>query len=342
MTEPLDIEPGQPCAVRRFEPRDAYGVVRLFRSVYGDGYPVKTYMSPELLRSENEALRVISSVAVTPRGDVVGHNSLFRSAPNPNLYESGAGLVHEAYRGGKGIGARVVAHGLKLAETIGLDAVMGEPVCNHLFMQKLTAKMGFIVTALEVDLMPAEAYEAEKSATGRVAALLSFRIFSQAPQQVFLPRFYADVFPLFYEGTKREVRFSISETGRPVEGLSDITHEVFDFAGVARIAVRSVGGDFTKRMERLEKSLKEKGVVVFQAWLNLADPANSEAVESLQKSGYFLGGVLPLWFGSDGLLMQKILKVPDWDGIHLDTKRCRRMLEKIQADWLQFGKGGSL
>ncbi len=33
MTEPLDIEPGQPCAVRRFESRDADGVVRLFRSV---------------------------------------------------------------------------------------------------------------------------------------------------------------------------------------------------------------------------------------------------------------------------------------------------------------------
>lgn len=98
-----DIEAGQPWEVYRFEPRDAEGVVRLFHSIYGAGYPVRTYVEPQLLIEENAAHRIISSVAKTPDGDIVGHNALFNSAPHSGTYESGAGLVHAAYRGGKGI-----------------------------------------------------------------------------------------------------------------------------------------------------------------------------------------------------------------------------------------------
>ena len=64
-----------------FRPEDAEGIANLFLSVYGEGYPVKTYLDPEKLREENAAGRVISSVARTEKGDIVGHNALYNSAP---------------------------------------------------------------------------------------------------------------------------------------------------------------------------------------------------------------------------------------------------------------------
>ena len=115
--EACDIEPGQEWEVDLFRPEDAEGVVRIFRSVYGAGYPVRTYVEPQRLIEENAARRTISSVARTPRGDVVGHNALFNSASHPGTYESGAGAVHAAYRGGKGIFTRMVDHGLEVAKT---------------------------------------------------------------------------------------------------------------------------------------------------------------------------------------------------------------------------------
>ena len=75
------IEPGQLWEVDLFRPEDAKGVTQLFLSVYGKGYPIRTYIDPKALMEENAAGRIISSVARTPRGDIVGHNALFQSAP---------------------------------------------------------------------------------------------------------------------------------------------------------------------------------------------------------------------------------------------------------------------
>jgi hypothetical protein len=186
---------------------------------------------------------------------------------------------------------------------------------------------------MEADLMPAEAYETDGTVTGRVATLLSFKIFRQRHQQVFPPRAYSKELPFFYEDLGRDRCFVVSETEQPADSASDITHQVFDFAQVARIAVRSVGRDFSEKLISLEKELTEIGVIVFQVWLNLADPGNGGAVNILRKRGYFLGGVLPCWFETDGLLMQKVRKRPDWEGILTASDRSAAIVKKVKADW---------
>jgi hypothetical protein len=334
-----DLQPGQEWVVQRFQPEDAEGVVRLFQSVYGSGYPVRTYMEPQLLIGENSTNRTISSVAKTTRGDIVGHNALFNSAPHPGTYESGAGVVHAAYRGGKGIFTRMAAHGLELAATLpGVDAVFGEPVCNHLFSQKLTTRLGFVTRALEVDLMPAAAYEQEASAVGRVAAFLDFLTYTKKPQTVYLPRTYAEELRFLYKDLDDEREMIFTDNEIFAENATDIRPQVFDFAGVARVAIHTAGSDFTTRLAALEKELQEKGVLVIQIWLKLAGPWVSGAVQILQKNGYFLGGVLPRWFDTDGLLMQKIRKDPEWEGICTYTDRYKKILEMVRADWERLKK----
>lgn len=329
-----DIEPGQEWEIYRFEPEDAEGVARLFRSVYGEGYPVRTYVEPQLLIEENAANRTISSLVKTKRGDIVGHNALYNSAPHPGTYESGAGVVHAAYRGGKGIFTQMVSHGLDLAATMpSVEAVFGEPVCNHPFSQKLTIRMGFVSRALEVDLMPAAAYEKEASATGRVAAFLDFKTFRPKLHTVFLPGVYEETFRFLYENLDDERKFCLSEAPIPAGTVSDIRSRVFDFAAVARVAIHSIGADFSTSMDALEQTLREKAVLVIQLWLKLDCPWVAAAIEILRNRGYFLGGALPRWFGTDGMLMQKIQRRPDWEGIGTYTDRTARILEKIRADW---------
>lgn len=329
-----NIEPGQTWVVDLFRPEDAEGVARLFRTVYGEGYPVRTYLDPQALIAENVAHRIISSVARTPRGEVVGHNALFNSAAHPGIYETGAGAVHGDYRGGKGIFTRMVDHGLEVARTLEqVNAVFGEPVCNHVFSQKLTDKAGFILRSLEVDLIPAAAYEKEGSAAGRVAAFLTFRTFRPRPHTVYLPAAYREVLNYFYEDLDDRRDFRLSEDSFPPESVSKMQPQIFDFAGVARIAVDEAGEDFSTRIEKLEKDLQERKIQVVQIWLNLSSPWVGEAVEVLRRRGCFLGGVLPRWFDSDGLLMQKINKLPDWEGIQIYGERAREILKRVRADW---------
>ncbi|MCE5334669.1 MAG: hypothetical protein LLG06_08745 [Desulfobacteraceae bacterium] len=82
-----------------FRPSDAPGVARLFRSYYGEGYPIKAYTTPEKLIEENEAGRIISVVARTPDDDIVAHIAFYRIAPLGGLYEAGANLVRSEYWG---------------------------------------------------------------------------------------------------------------------------------------------------------------------------------------------------------------------------------------------------
>ena len=340
MNESVDvkdgIEPGQDWDVYLFRPEDALGVARVFRAVYGDGYPVRTYIEPQLLIEENAALRVISSVARTARGEVVGHNALYNSAAHPGTYESGAGAVHAAYRGGKGIFTRMVDHGLEVAATMPqVNAVFCEPVSNHLFSQKLTDKAGFIIRALEVELMPAAAYEKEASASGRVSNFPTFRTLRARPHGVHLPRAYGDVMDFLYEGLDDEREFRVSTAALSPGTVSDIRSRVFESAGVARVAVHKPGGDFASRMRQLEEELRSRGVMVIQVWLNLACPDVGEAVDLLRNQGFFLGGVLPRWFDDDGMLMQKLFKPPAWDSILTYGERADRVLELVRTDWEQ-------
>jgi hypothetical protein len=67
-------------------------------------------------------------------------------------------------------------------------------------------------------------------------------------------------------------------------------------------------------------------------WLKLSWPWIGRVAALLRDKGYFFGGILPQWFGDDGLLMQKILSVPNWEEIHLFSDRARKILEFVKAD----------
>lgn len=334
--ETYHIEPGQPWEVDLFRPEDAEGIRRLFLSIYGTGYPITLYLDPQRLIEENAAGRTISSVARTPRGEVVGHNSLFNSAPYPRLYEEGAGLVHADYRGGKGIflaTARLLQE--VAAQKYGVEAIFGESVCNHVFSQRLCHTLGWATQAVEVDLMPAAAYAQEKSASGRVASLFDFRTLIPNPQTVYIPPVYADALQFIYEGLDDERILRPADQDLPFHETATIASRVFDFAQVARVALHNAGPDLAAAFSSEEDTLIRKGFVVIQVAVPLSWPWIHQVVDMLRPRGYFLGGILPRWLDNDALLMQKIHKVPDWDTIQIQFDRAKELLGLVKHDWAE-------
>jgi hypothetical protein len=335
-----DIEPGQTYEFDLFRPEDAEGISRLFRTVYGDGYPIKTFIDPKLLIEENASGRTISSVARTPRGQIVGHNALFSSGPYGGIRESGAGAVLPEYRGGKGVFTGLIVHGQEVgAKKFGIETIYGEPICNHIYSQKATMGLGWITHAMEVDLMPAEAYDKERSAVGRVTALLDFKTLKPRPHTVYLPSVYEESMRFIYSGLDDDRDFVLSKGEWPSSIKTEIKTEVFDFAQVARLAVHDTGADFESALDGQEKTVQERGVAVIQVWLELSWSWVGQAVDLLRKRGYFLGGILPRWFDVDGMLMQKITGRPNWEGIQLYSDRARKIMEFVKADWQRVAKG---
>ena len=330
-----EIKPNLPWTIERFSPEDAIGVTSLFKSVYGEDYPIKKFIDPELLIEENLTNNTISSVAKTSEGYIVGHNAIFHSSPSDNMFESGAGLVHRHYRGGKGIFTGLGLHGITIArEEFQASAVWSEPVCNHPFAQKAVREGGGMETfGIELNLMPAEAYVQEKSASARVSTLMAFLEFNHTPHQIFIPPIYESWLKELYAKLGSPRNASVYSSAPRADLPSDLRLEIFDFAQVARIIVQLAGEDFEAVFNRAQDEALKKSAKVFQVWLRLSDPTTGWVVERLRQQGYFFGGLLPRWFDTDGLLMQKTLDSPNWETIIIVHDWSRRILEIIREDW---------
>jgi hypothetical protein len=331
--EEHEIAPGEKVIISLFRPEDGPGIARLFQAVYGDGYPVRRFYDPAGLIEAHKTGENYSLTARKPNGDVIGHVALFRSSPYPNLYEGGAGLVLPEYRKA-GINKMLLSHlYVRVAPGLGVEEVWGEAVCNHIIMQKTVQQYKHIETGLEVDLMPAEAYEKEKSAPGRVASVVCFRAYKSRPHAVYLPRPYETELRFLYGALDDQRTLELSRERLPSEVLSRATTQSFEFAQVTRIGVTALGMDFKSYFGALENELLSKPTRVIQVWVNLACPWVGEAVTVLRERGYFLGGLLPRWFDDDGMLMQKVIGKPDWEGINLYSDRAREILNLVRTDW---------
>ncbi len=150
--------------VGSFRPEDADGIVQLFRAVYGEGYPIRLFYDPVEIIAANEEGRYYSICARTAYGEVIGVTHLYHSAPCKSLYETGVGLVRKEYRN-SGANKRLLGflYNEFVPQNPHIEELFGEAVCNHPYMQKVIENFNFVETAIEVALMPAEAYTQEKA-----------------------------------------------------------------------------------------------------------------------------------------------------------------------------------
>ncbi len=317
-----------------FRPGDAEGVAKLFTEVYGDAYPAKIVYDPKGLVEAFEARDQIPIVVRTADGRVVGYSSLFRAAPNRSVYEKGNGAVSPAFRNAGVMGMIFKYVGKTVPGIEGVKVFFGEPVCNHVYIQKAAlANLPFIETALEVDLMPAEAYVKEKSASGRVATILMFITVVGNPHLVHVPDVYAPWFEYIYAGLDDKRSFAPSADDFPVSGQTRIDTQIYDFARVARTAVHDAGPDFASVFAAEERRVLGQDADVVQVFLKLSQEWVGPAADVLRRNGYFFGGILPQWFGEDGFFMQKIISRPNWEGIHVASERAQQILEFVRSDW---------
>lgn len=324
----------EPFFVDEFRPQDAEGLVSLFHCVYGDGYPIRLFYDSQAIIAANEAGQYYSIIARTDSGKVIGATHLFRSAPFRSLYEWGASLVLKEYRNmGVNYHLSDFLHDKFIARKHDIEELFGEAVCNHTHLQKYVVTLRYVETAIEVALMPAEAYSREKSAAGRVSTLAGFRCCKPKHHRIFLPPVYEVVMRNTYGRFDDARDIAVSDADLPAGKATHADVSLFDSAGVIRIAVPEAGADFSSRISGIEDQALAKNVVVFQVFLNLTEPWVGRAVDILRERGYFFGGALPRWFDGDGFLMQKLLCPPYFDSIVLFSAEAKQLLNFIREDW---------
>jgi hypothetical protein len=324
---PHTVEPGQKWTVDRFTPADALGVARLYHTVYGDMFPIDHVYDPEELIRQNSGSDLHQVVARTPPGDIVGLAALFHNSPTRLLMEMGSLMVHPAYRGGELAHKLGEAVGDSLPRQLGLHMVYGQAVCDTMASQRIAQHLGTFPCALEVEAMPPRPAGRNDAPAGRVSLLDDFILLKDHPHPVHLPRRYSTLLRSIY-ATRRLSRDFPADGGHP--GPTRAVIEPMPQAGLVRILVEEPGADFSDVLAATER--QHPAAVVSQIVMNLGRPGCSQAVEEARAVGYWLGGLLPLWFDTDGFLLQKLIGRPDFSKIRLLTPEAQELLQTVSAD----------
>jgi phenylalanine ammonia-lyase len=331
--EVVPVAPGQDFVIDAMKPDDAWGVARLFYEVYGSSFPFETYYIPERLRDENRLGLVLGVVARTGSGDVVGYGSLFRSsAPFHKVYEIGSHVILPEYRGTRAAVQLQEYIRDRLIPERGVRVCFSEAPCHQVVTQKFAAMSGLRECALEIGLMPATSYGVKDYPDDRVSMLLLFGGAEDEASDIYCPDVYDEALAFLLQGMDA-TRKVLPALDVPPEGHSTRTSiEHFTFAQVARMHVLTLGRDFTPALDDFEAQARQRGARVMQVFVNLGESWCSDAVEELRKRGYFLGGLMPCWFESDGLFMQRVLDLPDSKSIKLYSQRAHRILDLVLRD----------
>lgn len=325
---PKSIEPGQSVEIGLFRPEDAEGVARLYFAIYGENFPLDYVYDPAQIAAANAGPDLYQYVARTPSGDIIGITALFRAAPNSGIMESGGLMILPPYRGGS-LAVRLTKASLAtLPEELGLNAILGQSVCDHLITQKMARHFSYFSYALELEAMPPRPEGSTDGVGGRISLLNQLRVFRDLPHTVHLPERHADFLKGLYALQGLERKFG---EDHPAWGQTRFTASVMDGASLAKLMVTEPGTDLDEIIDIFETDYARRHAYHLQ--LPLAHPGLSAAVETARKHGYFFGGLLPLWTGTDVLLLQKLGVEPDFSLPRLLSAESIDLLAYIQADW---------
>lgn len=328
------IEPDQPFVVDRFRPEDAWGTIRLVHAVYGRSYPFDAGYIPEEIIEGNGNGDMHHVVARTEKGDIVAQGVLFRTSSHyPGVYECGQGVTLPAYRETPAFISIFQYIMEVLPRNLPVHEITGEPSCNHTTSQKLMVRMGSRFTALEVDLMPGAVYAREGTVSPRVPCFIGSRSYRDRRQKMYIPREYLKEMDFICSDLSISREKESSGHWPPAAPATDLTHQVFEQAGVARFNVVGLGKDFARTTGAMESMARRKGCCVLQFFLNMGESRVGFGVEVLRERGYFLGGLVPRWFDSDALLMQKVITVPDFSSIRAFSDKAKALVDLVHKDW---------
>lgn len=319
--------------VRLMKDEDAEGVIALYRSVYGENYPIREMYDKAHIIQQQEKGLMYRVVVVDQSGKVLAHEAIYRLEETyKGTYEGGHAMVMKDYRGEGLHDAMVLYIGQDLVPAAGVEELWGEAVANQVYTQKSAVKGGYRETGIEIELMPSDSYEMEKSAKGRVSSVVAGFPFMEKLHTVFLPSVYSEIMTEIYAHTKRKRILELSDQPLP-EGIATRYADTFIAgAGVLRITVFEAGADADDVISGLMKKYMPEGAVVLQVLLPLEKSWSGALTDILNSQGFFFSAIMPRWFDADALLLQKLVNEPDYESIHIYSDFAKGLLDFIKRD----------
>ena len=324
--------------VRTMAPEEAIGVSKCVYRGYGNTYPHDHIYYPAKLAELNRNKSMLSAVAVTGQGEVIGHCALLYEDGDPGVAEMGLGVVKPEYRA-MGCFNRLTAFLIEKAQADRMKGLYVRAVAAHKYSQQTAGRFGLKESALLLAYIPPTVIfkRVGKGHPQRVGAFLCYRYLTPPPRPLIYPparhrRMIIDLYD--HLGVRPIVKPPAGPEETVFEAESRIRVKVMNAMGMARVIIESYGKNIVSRISRSLTELCLNKIEVLNLYLDLSDPRTGSVSEKLEAFGFFFSGVLPgcMPNGSDGLVLQYLNNVPvDYHAVQAHSEMAKKLLVYISG-----------
>lgn len=311
--------------IRDLDPADTSKLSRIAFYTYGYTYAEFIY-HPEQIVRKNLCGEIHSIVAVTAKGELIGHMALEFALKNSPIAEIGCAFVSPKARN-SGAANKMSRHLVEMASDLHLKGVYARSVTSHTISQKISVKeLGFKECALMVGSLWTLNFRGisvdDQWQKQKESAMITFRPLNKDsnPSIVYLPARHREIIEKTYGNLKLSINARIP-SGFPPEpetAVTRLTISIDKLPNAAEIRLFQLGRDAIKVIRStLRKLCFDKVDAVF-IYFDLTDPYVSLSLQEFENMGFFYAGILPFGLqGKDALIMQYMnnLKI-DYGEIH--------------------------
>ncbi len=341
--EQAPLAPVQDYTVRlASEEADWHPIAVAVYRTYGYTYPLDDFYLPDRIRELNQTGLVLSAVAVTAAGEVVGHYALdvqgfgqFGVKP-PFTGELGKAVVDPAHRS-RGLMERMRRFVEGEARSRGLVSVFSEPTMAHPFSQKANESLGSRPSAVLLGLVASQFLglkAIESAAAGQRTSVMFYHqpLGPQSARRVHAPPIHRPMLWRTYAACGIEV-----EDAGPSEPQAQHTELAAQFVPhieIGLVTVRVAGQDMAHALRQcMQQLVRDSGARVIYLALRLDDPGCPAACAAAEGFGFHYSGLCPLFDDGHDVLRMQYVNVPiDFGALAVAGPFAREIVDYVQAD----------
>jgi GNAT superfamily N-acetyltransferase len=341
--EQVPLAPPQDYTVRLTgEDTDWHQIAVAMYRTYGFSYPLDDFYLPDRIRALNQAGLVLSAVAVTNDGEVVGHYALDVQGfgqfgvQQPFTGELGKAVVDPAHRS-RGLMERMRRFVEGAARERGMTSVFSEPTMAHPFSQKANESLGSRPCGVLLGLVASHLLglrAIDSAAAGQRTSVMFYHqpLGPQAARRVYAPPVHRQMLWRTYAHCGIDVQ-DAGPAG-PAAEHTDVIVQYVPQIDIGVMAVRAVGHDVAQRLRAsLQQLVRDAGARVIFMTLRLDDPGCPGALEAAERLGFHYAALCPLFDeGHDVLRLQYVNVSIDFSALAVAGPFAREIVDYVQAD----------
>ncbi len=334
-TTPTRIDSAPTYQIRKLQPQEAIEVSRCAYRAYGYTYDDYIYY-PEKIVEYNKNGMMVSLVAVTDEGELMGHTALKFPFPKATIAEFGVTFVKPKFRK-MGLFGALGMHAVKIIPELSLNGVFGREALSHPISQKMAADFGLIDCGIMLGMFPDDIEF--KNLVGKVrqreCVVISFIHLSEKKQiTIYPPEEHREMVERIY--VEMNVPYLIGLPEAPASeiegGDTNILSSKSNFLNTADIMVRGFNKETLAELKELLHNYCIEKTDVIYLYLNMEDPHCGVVAQQCSKLGFIFCGLLPEGiFGRQALILQYLNNLEmDLDQITPYSKTAQDILNYIK------------